>query len=1107
MSHAAHDRNLLFGILAFQMSFVDRDQLIDAMHAWVLEKARSLGEIMVEKGFLAHERSQLLSQLVQEHIKQYDNDARKSLAALNPDKTLSRDLGEINDDQLQHTLSVVSDHHGSADANATQTFSVADACPTHQRFQVLRHHAEGGLGTISLALDEELHREVALKELKSCHADNIRRRLRFLLEAEINGKLEHPGIVPVYGCGQYADGRPFYAMRFIRGITLDNAINRFHQSGSERQDSGERSLEFRQLLENFVDVCQAIHYAHCRGVLHRDLKPENIMLGKHGETLVVDWGLAKFADRDLYFAGVEESQLIPSSGSDSAPTEMGRAMGTPAFMSPEQAAGEWDKIGPTTDVYSLGATLYKLLVGRLAFDGKDTREVLRKVRDGRFVAPSEANSNVPKPLGSVCLKSMSLGQQDRYQSAVELADDIKHWLADEPVSAHADSFVDRAFRWLRHHRSWGIAGAFALFFITAISVLAAILVNNARQETEVACQEAVHRFQQAREAVDVWLTGTKDELTYYPGMDAIRIRLLERAAADYEDFARGSDWNAGIEVERGRTLLRLGDIRAELGEHSVARDAYHDAIRAFRDVSLRDPGLLAGHLGQAKAFTKLGISLRKTGKYSESKETLETALAALENVPWSQSEDCRVKEARGIALSTLALSFIDIGSRDRAMLLFSQAIDELEQVEYHPHKKLQTADALATTRHVFGRLLTDVGQYAEASRQIRQSLIAFGDLVERNRRHLSGRIDVWNSLATLARVQGNCSEERECHENSLADCKELLGVFPHSPVLIQKCAITRINLAQLFDLLDRPLEAEEELTTALTQLEDLLSFFEDLSSSHSYYEYWLTRATCLDALGQIYVEQGHSDEAQRAFTTAIDTVDSLTDSPIAAQQCQSRLAVMESHCARLFQKLGKHKEAHVLFDDSSKRLRALLEKQPDRLATLNELAFVLRYQARLCHETGDAEKARKLFAKAAAAWEKLLKQQQPPAAQHLRDYAWFLATCVDAAVRNPQRAVELARRAVDTSEDNPTFQSTLGVALIRVGEPQKAKDAFEEANKCRGQRNACDWFFLSQAAWQQGDKEQARECFEKAVDWMDERRPENAELQQFRVESASLLGI
>ena len=223
------------------------------------------------------------------------------------------------------------------------------------------------MGEVFVARDEELHREVALKQIQDRHAHDSHSRARFLVEAEVTGGLEHPGVVPVYGLGQYADGRPFYAMRFIKGDSLKEAIDRYHNTAD--RDAGERALEFRRLLGRFVDVCNAIAYAHSRGVLHRDLKPGNVMLGPYGETLVVDWGLAKVVGRREGVATSDEATLRPEATSGSAPTLAGSAIGTPQFMSPEQAAGKLDQLGPATDVYSLGATLYCLLTGRGAVSG------------------------------------------------------------------------------------------------------------------------------------------------------------------------------------------------------------------------------------------------------------------------------------------------------------------------------------------------------------------------------------------------------------------------------------------------------------------------------------------------------------------------------------------------------------------------------------------------------------------------------------------------------------------------------------------------------------------------------------------------------------------
>ena len=226
-----------------------------------------------------------------------------------------------------------------------------------------------------MALDRELGREVALKQIRSPFADDERSRARFVREAEVTGGLEHPGIVPVYALGSDPQGRPYYAMRFIRGESLsarDQSVPRRRPSRDE--PPAEWSLELRKLLRRLVDVCNAIEYAHSRGVLHRDLKPSNIIVGTHGETLVVDWGLAKAMGAAEGSGDViEERPLAGSAAAGATETMPGLALGTPSFMSPEQAAGDQDRIGPASDVYSLGATLYCLLTGRAAVRGRRRR--------------------------------------------------------------------------------------------------------------------------------------------------------------------------------------------------------------------------------------------------------------------------------------------------------------------------------------------------------------------------------------------------------------------------------------------------------------------------------------------------------------------------------------------------------------------------------------------------------------------------------------------------------------------------------------------------------------------------------------------------------------
>jgi WD40 repeat protein/serine/threonine protein kinase len=349
------------------------------------------------------------------------------------------------------------------------------------RFRVLRFHDRGALGEVFIARDDELKREVALKQIRDEHADDAQRRARFLVEAEITGGLEHPGIVPVYGLGHHENGRPFYAMRFVKGENLREAVSRFHEADSDpERDPGERGLALRRLLGRFLDVCNAVAYAHSRGVLHRDLKPGNVLLGPFGETLVVDWGLAKLVSRTETGLPSDGSTLLPGSGSAVEGTLPDTILGTPGYMSPEQAAGEHDRLGPRSDVYSLGSTLYYLLTGRSAFPDRESTRILEKTCRGEFPSPRAAKPDVPRGLEAICLKAMALQPADRYDSPRALADDVEHWLADEPIVARPERPQERLARWTRRHRNWVRSALAALLLVSVISIIAALLVNKAR---------------------------------------------------------------------------------------------------------------------------------------------------------------------------------------------------------------------------------------------------------------------------------------------------------------------------------------------------------------------------------------------------------------------------------------------------------------------------------------------------------------------------------------------------------------------------------------------------------------------------------------------------
>lgn len=616
------------GILALQLDIVSRDAFLEAMRAWVLAKEVPLVEHLIRGGGLKPHDRQLLEPLVEAHIRQHGGDPHKSLASVSPIGSLKHQLEQIGDEQLHATLAYVAQDRSAAlpdDPYATIAAGVGHATSKGTRFRILRPHAEGGLGQVFVARDEEVRRDVALKEIKPRWADDPDSRARFTREAEITGGLEHPGIVPVYGLGAYPDGRPFYAMRFIRGKSLKDAMDDFSRAnaGTNPLSASERNLEQRRLLQRLIDVCEAIDYAHSRGVLHRDLKPGNIMLGRHGETLVVDWGLAKALGKSPADAArsaeqpsvsgpatLPELPLVPSSG-DSEPTMLGSAIGTPGFMSPEQAEGRLDLLGPASDVFSLGATLYQLLTGVPPYAEED---VLRQAREARYALPRRVRPDIPRPLEAICLKAMAPLPQNRYASAKELADEIERWLAGEPVAAYPEGTVDRVLRWARKHRAWVTAGGLALAAVTAITTVAFVVVSFQnwrisnlaeaetaarkdaqikRQEAETARDDQAKAHQAAKASRDqarqdrAMLAEIVDQL----GQDAYRNRrhrpLLESSVINYREFlSREQDAPSDQLLLRARFQGKLATLLESLDDYSGAQAAYQASIDQYE--SLRD---------------------------------------------------------------------------------------------------------------------------------------------------------------------------------------------------------------------------------------------------------------------------------------------------------------------------------------------------------------------------------------------------------------------------------------------------------------------------------------------------------------------------------------
>ena len=507
------------------------------------------------------------------------------------------------------------------------------------RYCDLRAHARGGLGEVYLARDTQFGRQVALKEIQARWRDQDHIQQRFLREAQLTGTLEHPGIVPVYSLGRIAADRPFYAMRFIQGQSLAEAISRLHKANLDRTAFG---LELRKLLRRLFDVCNTLHYAHEHGVVHRDIKPQNIMLGSFGETLVVDWGLACRPGEAPTAGGAVATAEEGASG----PTLAGDVVGTPAYMSPEQAAGAQDQVGRAWDIYSLGATLYHLLTGRPPLVNVPLAKVQQALAAGDFPRPRTLNPRVSPALEAICLKALAPQPAERYATAAEFGEELEKWLADEPVAAHRESLIERSSRLARRHRAWVSAGMLALALVAAVSVVAAVLVEQSRAKAvQLADSERRQRAQSLYEAA---------ELSLQRGHWKRSCELFREAlAADCADPVAAKIRLA----EASSSLSRFDDVAALLQELRAMDVGPHrdDLLIAEADFNLttiedREAGL--ARLREALASPTLSPARRE---YVQGM-LAETYPAAIERFRAALAHDPYLYSARVMLITFLLMS-------------------------------------------------------------------------------------------------------------------------------------------------------------------------------------------------------------------------------------------------------------------------------------------------------------------------------------------------------------------------------------------------------------------------------------------------------------------
>jgi serine/threonine protein kinase len=517
--------------------------------------------------------------------------------------------------------------------------------------------ARGGMGRILAARDRRLGRPVAIKELIQLGGEA---EIRFRREALITARLQHPGIVPVYEAGRWPSGEPFYAMKLVAGRPLDKVIGEA------------RTLPDRlALLPRILAATEAIAYAHSQRVIHRDLKPANILIGDFGETVVIDWGLAKDLDavddeaapgtrtatrRAGSTSGPTTPQIRrspyappaagagrggsgragdgvvvePTTGDTSTLTVVGSVMGTPAYMAPEQARGE--VVDERADVFSLGAMLYHVLSGVPPYEAKTATDVIAAAVLGRVVPLVERAPRVPRDLLAIVSRAMAAEPAERYATAGELVDELRRFLTGQLVGAHRYTAWQRVNRFVRRHRAAVAISAIAIAGFVVGGTIAVRRIVEARDRAETQGQLAIKHRHAAERLVDFMQTDLTKRLEPLGRLD-LMVPLGTEVKHYFEDLADEPGGMRPEDIDRmARALRSIAYADDKSGNADAAIASWHeieDRLRGLLKVAPDDAGAYERKLILAQTEVDLGRAIYARGQVDEAAALYTGAAAAL----------------------------------------------------------------------------------------------------------------------------------------------------------------------------------------------------------------------------------------------------------------------------------------------------------------------------------------------------------------------------------------------------------------------------------------------------------------------------------------------
>ncbi len=482
------NRDLAVAVEVLRSGFCTTRELTLAIKNWTTYGDRDLDQHLVAQHTISTKQQTEIIDRVAQVFENIKSNQRGSFSGLSHS---ARERAVLN---LIDSRGNVAQMLGIADASLLPPDQVAERT-IGARYTLLRKLGQGGLGTVWLARDQSLQRYVAVKEISRDVSPDSPAMEHFRREAEVTGRLDHPCIVPIYQFGQdESTGKAFYVMRFLGKRTLQDAIAEYHE---RRQAGNEEPMMLNRLLSALVNVCNALSHAHSQKIIHRDLKPENIALDEFGQVTLLDWGLAKINDATGMYEvnGRSEPGDLHGAGS----TCVGRVLGTPLYMAPEQAAGRLDEVDQLSDVYAIGGVLYAILTGDAphqrsieANSSMKMSQLMSEIVSGEVTPPIEVVPSTPPELNAICMKALSSKRYLRYETTRQFSQDIERYSAGTTVSAYTMPFKQRVCRWMATHPTL----TQSMLLVVSLFLISLVLITYTARSGRVALQRAHYRSAQ-----------------------------------------------------------------------------------------------------------------------------------------------------------------------------------------------------------------------------------------------------------------------------------------------------------------------------------------------------------------------------------------------------------------------------------------------------------------------------------------------------------------------------------------------------------------------------------------------------------------------------------